>query len=222
MDIKLGLQQIYEDISSEFSASRAFAWPELQVFIPYLQDGFKVLDLGCGTARILQVLQDSQKKFEYTGVDFSHNLIKQAKEKYPNTKFLVSDMTKIDFEENSFDMVFMIASFHHLSTKEERLELLNKINCWLKPNGYLFMTNWYLWQKKYLKYVLQNIKQKKTINDFFIPWHTYSKNGEVLWRYYHSFSQSELERLLTATNFKLEPKGVYRTQWNINCLVQKS
>ena len=221
MDIKLGLKEIYEDISEEFSASRAFAWEELQVFIPHIKDGGKILDLGCGNARVTKLFKDSSQKVDYTGVDFSQSLIKQAQDRYPEGHYITKDMTEVDFDKASFDIVIMIASFHHLPTAKERRELLHKIHNWLKPGGYLFMTNWYLWQKKYFKYAFKNIKQKKAINDFFIPWHKYSDDKEVLWRYYHSFSQTELEKLLIKAGFVPEPKGVYRTEWNINAFVKK-
>lgn len=221
MTIKKELKQVYNTIAEEFSSSRVFPWEELQLFIPYIKDNFKILDLGCGNGRLLKVLKESKSSIEYTGIDFSNKLIEQAKKDFPNYIFRVEDMNNLDFEENSFDMIFMIASFHHLETKKERLELLKKINKWLKPGGYLFMTNWNLFQKKYFKFLFKNIFKKKAWNDFFIPWQTYSKSGEKLWRFYHSFTRKELEYLLKKTKFKLEPKGVYNTDYNINSFVKK-
>ncbi len=221
MSVKKDLKEIYNSISEEFSASRAFPWEELQVFIPYIKDGFKVLDLGCGNARVLKLFKDNNKEIEYTGIDFSDKLIKEAQTDFPEAKFKVSDMTEVDFSKESFDVVLMVASFHHLETKQERIELLKKVNSWLKPKGYLFMTNWNLWQRKYFKYFFKNVFRKKAVNDFFIPWKKYSEDKKVLWRYYHSFSQKELNSLLKKTNFSLEPKGVYYTKWNINSFVSK-
>ena len=221
MSIKNELKEVYNTISQEFSSSRVFPWEELQLFIPYLKDNFKILDLGCGNGRLIKILEENNCKIEYTGIDFSTELIKQAQESFPKYTFKVKDMNNIDYEENSFNMVFMIASFHHLETKEERLELLKKINKWLKPGGYLFMTNWHLFQKKYFKFLFKNIRKKKAWNDFFIPWQTYSQKGERLWRFYHSFTKRELENLLKKTNFKLKPHGVYKTEFNINSFVQK-
>ncbi len=221
MSIKKELKKIYNTISQEFSSSRAFPWEELQLFIPYIKDNFKVLDLGCGNGRLIKILEENDCQIEYTGLDFSNKLIEQARESFPQYTFKVEDMNNIDYEENSFDMVFMIASFHHLETKEERLELLKKVNKILKPGGYLFMTNWNLFQKKYFKFLFKNIFKKKSWNDFFIPWQTYSQKGERLWRFYHSFTKRELENLLKKANFKLKPQGVYKTEFNINSFVKK-
>lgn len=210
---------LYNDIAKEFAATRVYPWQELQVFIPYIKDNFKILDLGCGNGRLLKSLEQADKKIKYLGVDFSEKLIEQAKIDHPQAKFIVSDMTDLSFNYGSFDMVFMIASFHHLPSKAERLDLLLKINRWLRPGGLLFMTNWNLWQPKYLKYTLENFWSKKSWNDFFIPWTTNS--GGTVWRYYHSFSMGELTYLLKTAKFDLKPGGIYRTKWNINAFVKK-
>ncbi|RJP63067.1 MAG: class I SAM-dependent methyltransferase [Ignavibacteriales bacterium] len=218
--IKNDLRLLYDDIASEFSATRAYPWKELQVFIPYIKNNFKILDLGCGNGRLLKSLEQADKKLNYLGVDFSAKLIEQARANHPQTKFIRADMSDLSFDRNTFDIVFMIASFHHIPSQAERLDLLYKINGWLKPGGLLFMTNWNLWQKKYLKYALENFWSKKSWNDFFIPWTT--NDGGTVWRYYHSFTTGELIYLLKSTNFDLEPEGVYKTEWNINAFVRKS
>ncbi len=219
--IKKDLQQVYNNISQEFSASRVFPWEELGVFIPHIKEGDKILDLGCGNGRLIKSLDEADKKYDYLGIDFSKNIIEQAKQQFPDRKFQVNDISDLDFAANSFDMIFSIATFHHLVSKKERLELLNKINTWLKPGGHLFMTNWNLMQPKYRKYIFKNWRHKRAWNDFFIPWQKYSDDNKKLWRYYHSFSIKELEKLLIKSKFKLKPKGVYKTKWNINCFVQK-
>ncbi|MBT4849245.1 class I SAM-dependent methyltransferase [Candidatus Parcubacteria bacterium] len=217
--IKNNLQKVYNLISGEFSASRVFPWEELQIFIPYIKDQDKILDLGCGNGRILNLLKDTDTKYHYMGVDFSEELIKQARIKHPKAHFKVHDMARIDFPPESMDMVLMIASFHHLPNRVERLKLLYRVNKWLKPGGYLFMTNWNLWQKKYMKYFFKNFLKKNSWSDFYIPWKL--NNGEVVYRFYHSFTTNELVESLGKTGFVLSPKGIYKTKWNINCLVQK-
>lgn len=217
--IKKNLQKVYNLISGEFSASRVFPWEELQIFIPYIKDGDKIVDLGCGNGRILNLLKDTEAKYHYMGIDFSEELIKQAKDIHKQAHFKVYDMARIDFPPESVDFVLMIASFHHLPNRVERLKLLYKINNWLKPGGYLFMTNWNLWQKKYVKYIFKNFTQKNSLSDFYIPWKL--NNGQVVHRFYHSFSTNELIELLGKSGFTLNPKGVYKTKWNINCFVQK-
>ena len=205
----------------EFSATRVYHWPELEVFIPYIKPGFKVLDLGCGNGRLIKVLDKAGLKYDYLGIDFSEGLIDEAKKNFPDKNFMVLDMADIDFKENSFDLVLMGASFHHLTDKKQRQALLKKINYCLKLGGYLFMTNWNLWQRKYFqKYFFKNFFKKKSLRDFFIPYTLPDKSASYL-RYYHSFSITELKKLLLSNNFELSPEGVYKSKFNINCLVKK-
>jgi cyclopropane fatty-acyl-phospholipid synthase-like methyltransferase len=69
----------------------------------------KILDLGCGTGRLLN--------FATHGLDFSTEMLKVAKEKFPEKILKVGEISKINFEEN-FDCIF---SFHVImhQTKEE-------------------------------------------------------------------------------------------------------
>ncbi len=219
-DIKQDLQNVYDSIAKDFSKTRHIPWEELSVFIPYLPDGGKILDLGCGNGRLLKVIQLAGKKYEYLGVDFSDKLLEQARQLFPDEHFEQADMARLNFPENSFDVICLIASFHHLDNKKEREDLLNNIYRWLKPGGVLFMTNWNLLQPKYFKYIVKNIKHKKVWNDFFIPYtptHGYGRH----WRYYHHFTKSELQSLLLKAGFKLEPLGLYKSKYNLNCLVKK-
>lgn len=215
------LKDVYNQISDEFSASRVYPWEELQVFIPYFKEGFKVLDLGCGNGRFIKSLNEVGLNYDYLGVDFSEGLISQAKKEFPDYIFEVADMRDLSFEPESFDMIVSIAAFHHLTSVKERKEMLDNMYAWLRPGGHLFMTNWNLLQKKYFKHILKNFWQKKAWNDFFIPWQKYLGDEKKHWRYYHSFTERELESLLKKANFQMQPKGVYKTKWNINCLVKK-
>lgn len=215
------LKNIYDNISAEFNASRQHPWPELEVVIPYIRDGFNILDLGCGNGRMLKLFATSGKKFDYLGIDFSEELIKQARVQFPQHTFQVADIRQLDIAPASFDLVVMIAAFHHLETKKERERLLSHIYRWLKPGGYLFMTNWHLWQIKYLPYLWKNIGQKKSWNDCFIPWQKYSGDQNKMWRYYHAFTRGELNSLLRQVGFRFFSQPTYRAGHNLISLVVK-
>ncbi len=197
----------YNQFASEFSASRQNLWPELLEFKKYLKDGIKILDLGCGNGRLISLLKDYE--IDYIGSDMSESLLnyakKQEKGKIKDFRFVEENMKRVNFEKESLDIVFMIASFHHLENKKERLELLIKMNSWLKKDGLLIMTNWNLWEKhnfkKYFK-CLFDMSCKKTFKDFIVPFK--NNRGESLGkRFYHSFIISEIEKLMKKTGFKI-------------------
>lgn len=215
------LDKVYNHISREFSASRILAWPELSVVIPYIQDGFKILDLGCGSGRLLVTLEASGKKFAYQGVDFSEGLLAEARQQWPERHFQSGDMSHLDFAPDSFDLICAVASFHHLQTVGERQKLLADIYRWLKPGGIFFMTNWNPWQKKYLKYYFKNFWKKRSWRDFYIPWQSGTAEKYTFWRYYHSFGVGELDSLLVQVGFIVNKGDVYKTKWNIVSLVKE-
>lgn len=69
-----------------------------KILEPYFN--IKVLDAGCGYGRMSKYFTN------YTGVDISKTLIKKAKDLYPNKKFIVGDLQKLNFKDKEFDLAF--------------------------------------------------------------------------------------------------------------------
>lgn len=90
-------------------------------FKQYIGDttGKRILDLGCGTANILEHIHDEK---EYVGIDFSDKYIEAAKKRFEGRK--TSKFYNIDLNEYSrtttdkFDIVLMIGVLHHISDAE--------------------------------------------------------------------------------------------------------
>ncbi|QQQ30250.1 class I SAM-dependent DNA methyltransferase [Chryseobacterium indoltheticum] len=94
----------------------------------------KVLDLGCGTGRLLN--------FATHGVDFSQEMLTVAHQKFPHKNLAVGEISNIPFAEK-FDCIF---SFHVImhQTKEETKNFLNEAYKSLNNEGILifdFSTN---------------------------------------------------------------------------------
>lgn len=215
----------YNQFASEFSASRQNLWPELLEFKQYLKGGIKILDLGCGNGRLINLLKDHE--IDYIGSDLSSSLLnyakKQEKGKIKEFEFIESDMMKLIFSKESFDIIFMIASFHHLENKKQRIELLLKMNSWLKKDGIIIMTNWNLWEKhNFKKYFrcLFDFSMSKTFKDFIIPFK--NNTGESLGkRFYHSFIRSEIEKLIKKTGFEIIENKYSDKKKNIITIIHK-
>lgn len=231
----------YEKIASEFSATRAYLWPELKKFGQYVQDGDTVLDLGCGNGRLCELFKE--KSVKYIGLDSSPKLIEIAKKKYPGFSFQVADARDLPFEKDTFDTCFSIALLHHIPSEELRLEVLSETRRVLRPGGTLIVTCWNLYQINYwnslIKYTLSKIFRKEVgglhfgvpgsqfdFGDVFIPW---KLKDEVIQRYYHAFTLRELRGLVERMDFKIidqfySEKG-RRTNWwagyNIVLVAQK-
>ncbi|MEH7014275.1 methyltransferase domain-containing protein [Neobacillus niacini] len=94
-----------------------------------LQEGEKILDLGCGTGDLAKKLSDNGGYV--VGVDKSQNMITQALMKYPNIIFVVRNVIDLGYNAE-FDAVFSNATLHWI--KQPKLALTSIYQS-LKPSG---------------------------------------------------------------------------------------
>lgn len=196
----------YNKIAEDFHKSRKnLFWKEFLYLKQYLKEDIKILDLGCGSGRMIKFLKSYIKNFEYIGIDFSEKLILIAKKEFPEYKFIKLDILKkqLPFENNYFDLVLLIAVLHHIPSKNHRILILKEVKRVLKQDGVLFMTNWNLLKfRTFIKYFL-NLKRLKILKfkffskHLFIPW----KNRYL--RYYYAFSSKEIKKLCKKIKFKI-------------------
>lgn len=66
----------------------------------------KILDIGCGPGNSTKVLKDTFPYAEILGVDSSENMIKKAKETYPDIDFKIADITDENPNLQGFDIIF--------------------------------------------------------------------------------------------------------------------
>ncbi|OGF22596.1 hypothetical protein A2Y83_01065 [Candidatus Falkowbacteria bacterium RBG_13_39_14] len=77
------LQQVrdnYNLCAEEFSRTRSYNWKSVKELTGrYVERGMKILDVGCGNGRLLELLRS--KGVDYTGIDSSEKLIGEARKK---------------------------------------------------------------------------------------------------------------------------------------------
>jgi len=165
----------YEHIADQFSRSRQHSWGDFSVFDSLVKDGAVILDIGCGNGRLFSYL--SGKKISYTGIDSSPSFIALAQETYrphsPAPQFVVGDILALDtiseIRGKNFDIITMIASFHHIPQRSQALEALKQIRHFLAPQGLLCMENWNLWRfEKSRKTVLGALQNRLQVSP--LPW----------------------------------------------------
>src|SRR6202030_4344737 len=91
--------------------------------------GERILDLGCGTGALTAELARSGA--ELTGVDGSPEMIAEARKKYPQLRFEVSDARALPFRAE-FDAVFSNAALHWIPEAESVVQGIARA---LKPGG---------------------------------------------------------------------------------------
>jgi len=211
----------YNLIAGHFSDTRNYLWEDFKFFEKYIDKGDKVLDAGCGNGRLSEFLQkikaspakNSKKNHnasgvDYTGLDSSSALIKLARKRHPEEKFVVGDIMNMPFDEDTFDALLAVAVFQHIPSKFFRKKSLKEINRVLKKGGVFIMTNWNLWQPRFrllrFEYNLKKIfgSNKMDFNDVLKPWK--SPDQDVLaMRYLHAYKLKEIKKLLEESGFKV-------------------
>ena len=199
-------RQDYNAIAESFSSTRRFVWRGLEPLYNYALPREKVLDLGCGNGRLLQIFKEID--IDYTGVDSSEKLIEVAKKLYPNAKFQVADALHPPFPTNHFDKIYSIAVLHHIPSEELRIKFLEGVKRVLKRDGLLILTVWDLWRWWKLGPILKFTtlkalgRSKLDFKDIFVPWRGMCQ------RYIHCFTQGELESLIERAGFKIKEVGI--------------
>lgn len=103
-------------------------------------EGQSILELGCGTGDLLYALKPKRG----VGIDFSSEMVRIAKERYPNLEFRMADMEKIEGWEETFDVLIMSDVVGHLMDIEETFRQLH-IFC--RPDTRIIISYYnFLWE----------------------------------------------------------------------------
>jgi ubiquinone/menaquinone biosynthesis C-methylase UbiE len=94
-----------------------------------------ILDLGCGTGRLLQRAADTWPTATFIGVDAASVMVDQARRaREGDDRFLfeVGDAAAIPFEDACVDLVFSTISFHHWADQRGGVREAARV---LRPGG---------------------------------------------------------------------------------------
>lgn len=89
-----------------------------------IEKGVSVLDVACGTGVLFP--DYIKRGAVVTGIDISPEMVKIAKEKFPNINVICGDVEQTDFNEN-FDAVMVYNAFPHFQNPERLIENLSKL-----------------------------------------------------------------------------------------------
>ncbi|MBL7036665.1 methyltransferase domain-containing protein [Candidatus Microgenomates bacterium] len=115
-------------------SSSAFDYPGMKVLKKYSIGASRILDLGCGDGTRLNYL--SRKNNKCYGVDISKKAISLSKKKYPKCDFTASNLEKLSFKDNSFDLVYSAFVLEHLKNPQKMLKEATRV---LEPSGVLIL-----------------------------------------------------------------------------------
>lgn len=153
-----------------------------------LNDGVKVMDVGCGGGSFIKSLAEKYVNSKFIGVELDEQSIKLAKQtKKDNMDFFHGSAHEIDFSEE-FDVVTMNLVLHEVNPKY-REEISNKVFKSLKKGG---------------KLIILEFPYPEKDNEFFDPnfaMGIYDQFFEIIWGTEH-ITWSEQKELLSKSGFK--------------------
>lgn len=199
------VQKSYETVANEFSVTRERLQPALSRILDFVKDGDRVLDVGCGNGRFMDLFVGRQ--IDYIGIDNVTPLVAAAHQRCLkqnfNCRIMSGNAFELPFEQAEFNVVICAAVLHHVPGAKLRLKVLKEIYRVLKPDGIVFLTVWNLWQPRYRWHVLQyNIK--KLFGQSALDWNDLFRTffGKTT-RYLHAFRANELRVLIKKTGFSI-------------------
>ena len=187
------VQAIYSKIAPHFDSTRGYIWSWIRGYLQELTSqtyGTRILDIGCGNGRNMKACPPG---CQVTGIDLCPELVQICQRQ--GLSALVADMCHLPFTNKSFDLLLMIASFHHLSTPERRLQCLQECYRVLAPGGHLVFSVWS---------INQPVKTRRTFEtwgDQIVPW---TQKDTTYQRYYYIFRHSEILDLAKRAGFHFQ------------------
>ena len=136
------------DSRRHFFDSRAAKWDEKptadqahleRLLLPFAYElgcAQEVLDLGTGTGILVSTLAGLAPEARVVGLDFSREMLVQARFKHPTVSFVQGNVHTLPFEPCSFDFSLCCASFPHFEDKSKALEEIRRA---LRPGGWLLI-----------------------------------------------------------------------------------
>jgi alkylated DNA repair protein alkB family protein 8 len=177
------MQRLYNTIASSFDKSRYARWPGVIEALNKIPSGSKILDVGCGNGKYLNVREDC----EMFGCDISENLIEIAKKKNPKTEFkLIECASNLPYPNEYFDAAICIAVIHHIRSYRSREKAIKEIRRVVKENGLILIT---LWADTAISESWTHLGK----NDFYVPWK--DCHEKPLMRFYHMTSSAEAKNI---------------------------
>jgi SAM-dependent methyltransferase len=172
----------YSSIAEDFSRTRVSVWASVRSFLDSLEPHSFVADIGCGNGKNMQYRKD----LGYIGVDPCEEFVSICKNR--NLEVVQGDVRSIPLKDASVDHSMCVAVIHHLSSLQERQRAIKELVRITKRGGRILIYVWAYEQPETSKRIF-------TSSDQLVPFHT--RDGLVVERYYHVYTQGELEEELS-------------------------
>jgi ubiquinone/menaquinone biosynthesis C-methylase UbiE len=136
MDKSKQASSVYDKIAELYAKEFAKPSDHIEEFLAMLPKNGKILDIGCGPGVDSGYM--TSEGFAVIGIDLSKEMLKLAKQKFPQIDFRQQDIRELDFPHNSFDGILASCSLIHIP-KKDIPSLLKKFHQILKKGGAIYI-----------------------------------------------------------------------------------
>ncbi len=106
--------------------------------IPSDEQPQTVLDIGCGTGRLLRKVRERWPQAHLLGVDPTEGMINQARAGLPDADFYLGSAEKLPLPDNSVELVLSTTSFHHWLDQAQGVCEVTRV---LRPGGHFYLAD---------------------------------------------------------------------------------
>jgi SAM-dependent methyltransferase len=137
----------YVDYAEYYDADHAISI-DIGFYLEYAEQcGSPVLELACGTGRIL--IPVAEAGYEIYGVDLNENMLDRCRSKVTErglgerAHLYLADMARFELPRTDFGLAYIpVRSFMHLNTQAEQIACLERTHAHMRPDG-LFIVDIY-------------------------------------------------------------------------------
>jgi ubiquinone/menaquinone biosynthesis C-methylase UbiE len=127
--------EIFQGLDNLYMSKNPFVrnlfWQRIKTAVAFaeIRDNSVIVDVGCAAGTLLKSVREVSNKCECWGTDVLDSKIMET----VDCKFRVADARNLPFEDNYFDVVFVLDTLEHI--KDEVELAIKEIRRILKPNG---------------------------------------------------------------------------------------
>jgi ubiquinone/menaquinone biosynthesis C-methylase UbiE len=103
-----------------------------------VQQPVSVLDVGCGTGKLLRRATTYWPEAHLIGVDPANGMIEMAKRLNPNATFFTAMAEALPLQDTSVDLALSTTSFHHWQDQAAGIREIARV---LRPGGYFILVD---------------------------------------------------------------------------------